>query len=340
MLLDGGAYWSRSANPDDVGGAYYLGWDDYGMYEYGGRSDGQCVRPVVNNQCIQLADTTDNSTIIADNDGKTVDVALQGRTLYKDGSWNMLCLPFNISDSSVEGDLQSVEGDLQSPTFANTPLEGAVVMTLESASFANGTLTLNFASATSIAAGTPYIVRWEKADDYADDNDHNLYEPVFMGVTIHAAAPTDISADVITLHGCYSPASIEGEDKTILYLDAGNRLCYPKDAMSINALRGWFLLPEGLINPSLGDVNGDKAITIADVMMIVNNIMGKANDNFLIENADLNGDRQISVADVMALVSIVIGDNNSFDVVTNLDDAPLTFGGAATGPARAKKIKD
>ena len=48
MLLDGGAYWSRSANPDDVGGAYYLGWDDWGWYEYGGRTDGQCIRPVKN----------------------------------------------------------------------------------------------------------------------------------------------------------------------------------------------------------------------------------------------------------------------------------------------------
>lgn len=48
MLLDGGAYWSRTTNPESDGGAYYLGWDDYGEYTYGGRLDGQCVRPVVN----------------------------------------------------------------------------------------------------------------------------------------------------------------------------------------------------------------------------------------------------------------------------------------------------
>ena len=54
MLLDGGAYWSRSSNPEDVGGAYYLGWDDWGEYEYGGRTDGQCVRPVVNKEAPSL----------------------------------------------------------------------------------------------------------------------------------------------------------------------------------------------------------------------------------------------------------------------------------------------
>ena len=48
MLLDGGAYWSRTTNPESDGGAYYLGWDDWGWYEYGGRLDGQCVRPVMN----------------------------------------------------------------------------------------------------------------------------------------------------------------------------------------------------------------------------------------------------------------------------------------------------
>ena len=48
MLLDGGAYWSRTTNPESDGGAYYLGWDDWGWYEYGGRLDGQCVRPVYN----------------------------------------------------------------------------------------------------------------------------------------------------------------------------------------------------------------------------------------------------------------------------------------------------
>ncbi len=47
MLLEGGAYWSRSTNPESDGGAFYLGWDEWGWYSYGGRLDGQCVRPVV-----------------------------------------------------------------------------------------------------------------------------------------------------------------------------------------------------------------------------------------------------------------------------------------------------
>ncbi len=63
MLLEGGAYWSRSGTPDDVGGAFYLGWDEWGFYEFGGRCDGQCVRPVVF-RYIELADNEDNSETI------------------------------------------------------------------------------------------------------------------------------------------------------------------------------------------------------------------------------------------------------------------------------------
>ena len=57
MLNDGGAYWSRSVNPEDVGGAYFLGWDDLGWYSFGGRTDGQCIRPVKN-----TVDTFDPNT--------------------------------------------------------------------------------------------------------------------------------------------------------------------------------------------------------------------------------------------------------------------------------------
>ena len=88
MLLDGGAYWARSANPEDVGGAYYLGWDDWGEYEYGGRCNGQCVRPVRNPyKYIRLVDDAANSETIttAASSADTYDVKLDGRTLYKDG---------------------------------------------------------------------------------------------------------------------------------------------------------------------------------------------------------------------------------------------------------------
>ena len=54
-----------------------------------------------------------NATTIAANDDYIANVTLSGRTLYKDGDWNTLCLPFDIDD------------------FSGTPLEDATVMELD-----------------------------------------------------------------------------------------------------------------------------------------------------------------------------------------------------------------
>ena len=96
-----------------------------------------------------LADNADNTTIIENNDGLDANVTLQGRTFYRDGDWNTLCLPFDVN------------------SFTGTPLEGASVKELNATTSnldSNGTLTLNFDDATSIEAGKPYLVKWQLAD--------------------------------------------------------------------------------------------------------------------------------------------------------------------------------
>ena len=94
---------------------------------------------------ITLADAADNSATIAAADGAILDVTLQGRTLYKDGDWNTLCLPFDveISGSVLDGD-------------------GVDVRTLSSSSFEDGMLTLTFTGkgdVTKMEAGKPYIIK-------------------------------------------------------------------------------------------------------------------------------------------------------------------------------------
>ena len=57
---------------------------------------------------------------------------------------------------------------------------------------------------------------------------------------------------------------------------------------------------------SQGDVNGDGAVSIADVTALVSIILGKnlpANQGV----ADINGDGSVTIADVTALVNIILG---------------------------------
>ena len=134
-----------------------------------------------------LQDDADNTAVILE-ETAPCKVVLKDRTFYKDGSWNTLCLPFDLED----GD------DSDALTFTGTPLEGAVVKTLESATFADGTLTLNFINdQTSIEAGKPYIVKWgitigSTADweNFAEKVSYGTYknEPVYLTADIEISS--------------------------------------------------------------------------------------------------------------------------------------------------------
>ena len=201
-------------------------------------SDGECKCGLLG-----LNDAADNAAILAKWNVWARPVALSGRTLYKDGSWNTLSLPFAVND------------------FTGTPLEGATVKTLESASFDNGTLTLNFSenSLTSIEAGKPYIVKWTKEAGYVDDDAHNIVNPMFNEVTI-SNTTADVTTDEVIFRSIFSPYTVSGENRSLLYLGADNTLYYPSDAMTIGAFRAYFELGDGI---TAGDLaNGIRAFSL------------------------------------------------------------------------------
>lgn len=212
---------------------------------------------------VTLVDDDDNSDRIVD--GKQTNVQLNGRTLYRDGLWNTLCLPFDISN--LDG----------------TPLEGALVMTLGNSSGCDtgydestGSLSLDFIESYSIEAGHAYLVKWETKGE-------PIVNPVFENVTLSTEDPTDqkvVSQDgYIQFIGTYNPVDIFTVKKTNLYLGSDNNLYYPwgegMTEFKVNAFRAYFQLnglacgePSGdgqpINNFELnfgGESNGIKAIT-------------------------------------------------------------------------------
>ena len=180
---------------------------------------------------IILANDGENYTRLSQCEDMTaVSVTLQGRTLYKDGYWNTLTLPFNAS--VTEG-----------------PLAGATLMELDTEAgsyahatgFDNGTLYLNFKSAQSIEAGKPYIIKWEGTSG-------TIVDPVFNNVTIVYSRKYIMSSDKkLAFYGNYGPESFAEEENRILYLGANNTLYYPKPAdaehpVTINSFRALFRL--------------------------------------------------------------------------------------------------
>ena len=171
-------------------------------------------------------DGSGNSDVITDNDGKTVDVTLAGRTFYKDGSWNTICVPFSITDEQL--------ADPEHPFY------GADILQLKEAFISGSTLTLNFIQPEGgISAGVPYIIKWEAASE-------DIVEPEFSGVTINSdiiGYNNGVEGDLrVRFLGTYGAITISSEDKSILCMGANNSLYYPNGNGStfINAFRAYF----------------------------------------------------------------------------------------------------
>ncbi len=122
------------------------------------------------NKIVRLSDNNDNGVILTSYHEKPCTVELSGRTLYKDGAWNTLCLPFDLtlSGSVLDGDnvvAKVLDG-------ANTSLDNTGLLSL----------TFNEAPAT-ILAGTPFIIKW-------DNTGSHLTNVQFSNVTLNKTAPT------------------------------------------------------------------------------------------------------------------------------------------------------
>ena len=57
---------------------------------------------------------------------------------------------------------------------------------------------------------------------------------------------------------------------------------------------------------TLGDVNGDGRVSVADAISIINYVLGRTPVSFIMIAADVNGDGDISLADAVATVDIIL----------------------------------
>ena len=193
-----------------------------------------------------------NTTKITENDDHIADVTISGRKLWKDGSWNTLCLPFDVTAEQI--------------ALSDHPLYGATIMELDvdgtytdangdhQTGFNGGTLYLYFKDATEIEGGVPYIIKWPSGTDITD--------PEFNSSEIEASGPETVeSADgKVSFIGIYDPAGLTVNDKSNLFLGVDNEnkstLYYPSDANNadgyyyVNAFRAYFHVTLSNISPS------------------------------------------------------------------------------------------
>ncbi len=86
--------------------------------------------------------------------------------------------------------------------------------------------------------------------------------------------------------------------------------CYAMRVQTLytdGALSPWSNRMRAMIAWKRGDVNHDNEITVADINMVINNIINGANSPSVLAVSDVNGDGEITVSDVNMIIDRILG---------------------------------
>lgn len=184
---------------------------------------------------VNLANSADNGTVLSGCQNKPCDVTLSGRTLYKDGKWNTICLPFDYD-----------------PAYGVLAGDGVEIYTLSGAAIDGTRLNLTFGDNVAgngvMRAGVPYIVKWS-------DTGENLSNPVFQGVVPRVTVPADYdngeSGDAkVRLRGTFSQQTLAASEN-ILFMGGNNTLYYSGKSTNMGACRAYFQIGEDVSSAKL-----------------------------------------------------------------------------------------
>lgn len=228
----------------------------------------------LDNTALHLFDNRDNTALIdayanpsehTANGGSAPDVSniavtLRGRTLYKDGKWNTICLPFDVE-------------------IGGSVFEGAVARKLTATSITGDettgqTLHLTFGDAvTELKAGVPYIIKWAEGD--------NITDPVFTGKAISPTEPTTVTSQdgMVSFIGTYGTVSLAANDKSNIYFGSANKLLWTDQNVTVGAFCAYFKINE------TAAVNA-KGITSIDLIVDDEEATGIYNAEFIMQNDD------------------------------------------------------
>lgn len=194
------------------------------------------------------------------------------------GEWNTIVLPF---------DLERFNGTLMQPS-----------------ALTNGKLTMTQAT-RKIEHNKPYLFK-----PVANGNNTTL----FTNVTLYTGGATTVNG----MTGMYNPTFVNSTVTALAYM-GDTPVLVKVDASSLPTTHAYFtgvnmLNVNGQYISMYGDINTDGDVDIADVNVIINQLLGQG-DAGSSTNGDLNRDGTVDISDVNALINIILGVNEASDAV-------------------------
>ena len=159
------------------------------------------------------------------------------RTLYRDGAFNTLCLPF----------------DLNAAQIAASPLAGVDVYEyVRATQAANGQLDIEISGPIDhMTAGVPYLVKWAPTtpEIIGDEDGDGIGVLAFKNVNVVTNHGTTLGEEgEVRFVGNIGIATMVeeeqlGQDHNKLFLGAANTLYWPVDNTHLKGFRAYFLVP-------------------------------------------------------------------------------------------------
>lgn len=149
----------------------------------------------------------------------TTDLTIN-RTLYKDGFFNTLCLPFSLNASELGA----------------SPLAGCQLYSLSDASYDGDNLYLTIAEESTIVAGKPYLIKWTYGS--------NITSMTFTGVTVTASTGSTVTEGGVRFVGTIGRSELPHDNADYLFLGANDILYYSdeSDDTSMKGFRAYFIV--------------------------------------------------------------------------------------------------
>lgn len=228
-----GTYWSSSENSDNTVQGFAIQFQNLVIHDRQSR-DKSRYYSVRLAQTVTVLDENDDASTFAPKfaAASTKDYALMKRTLFKDGYFNTICLPFDVN------------------SIAASPLAGAEIFTFEGGNVvgtgADTELQLQLSPLTGdqLTKGVPYMIRWTSGDDLS----FLKFDNIDWGTGSDAGLTGDAK---VTFRGFYPMTHIEELNHYNLFLGADDVLYWPNDdGTSMRGFRAYWLVDPGQPSPA------------------------------------------------------------------------------------------
>ena len=169
---------------------------------------------------------------------ETFDITMN-RTIYADGDYNTICLPFDVTESDFANPTHPLYGYERLKSFRSAQVTG---------SGQNLSIDIFVQDATEIIAGVPYLITYPSSHG-------DIVDAVFSNVLITATEPGNVSANGVTFQGMFAPVHIttyeQNTTQDFLFLGANNELYWPSnDGSSMRGFRAYFIIDRNTITPA------------------------------------------------------------------------------------------